>query len=141
MTVPVRRDLSETDQAERVANRIGEDAKLLAPTVKPDRSQSEGGVFCDIKIIDPNIQMHLLRNIATWPRGGRPVVRPLESQAGSIRRVTDDNPVTVVLNPNHAEQPLIELSKGTRIRTIDDKSVPASDHGRRLVPARARLRV
>jgi hypothetical protein len=135
MAVPVRRDLSQTHQAERVAYRICEDAKLLAPTVKPDRSQFKGGVFCDIKVIDPNIEMHLLRNVTTWPRGSRPVFSPLESQAGSIGCITDDNPVAVVLNPNHAEQPLIELGKSTRIRTIDDKSVPASDHGRRLVPA------
>src|SRR4029450_196725 len=62
------------------------------------------------------------------PGGCAPVGAPLEGDAGPVGCIPDHHPVPVVLHPDHAQQFLVEIGEGRRLRAVDDEAVPASAH-------------
>lgn len=119
---------AEADQAEGMPCRVAIDPEALPSSRKPPSSQGQHLLLSAVDVGYRYVQMHLLRAAGVGPLRRLQVRRHLEGQPGQARRITDDHPVTVILHPLHAEQFLIEGCQTMRIRAVDHKSVPPSDH-------------
>jgi hypothetical protein len=108
--------------------RVAVDLEALPPARKAPSSQSQHLFFCAVDVAYRYVQMHLLRVSGVGPLWRLQVRRDLEGQTRPVRRITDDYPITAILYPLHAEQLLIEGCQATRVRAVDHKSVPSSDH-------------
>ncbi len=119
---------TEADQAEGMPCRVAVDPEGLRSSGKPLSSQGQHLFLSAVDVTYRYVQMHLLRVAGIGPLWRLQVRRDLEGQAGPVGCITDDHPVTVILHPLHAEQFLIEDRQATRVRAVDHKSVPPSDH-------------
>jgi hypothetical protein len=108
--------------------RVAVDPEGLRSSGKPLSSQGQHLFLSAVDVTYRYVQMHLLRVAGIGPLWRLKVRRDLEGQAGPVGRITDDHPVIVILHPLHAEQFLIEGCQATRVRAVDHKSVPPSDH-------------
>lgn len=122
-----------------MARRVLVDPEGLAATGEPHGSERKGVLLSLIHILHRNVEMHLLRWAGVRPARRLQVGRQLERQAGSVGRVTDDDPVVVVLHPDEAKEFLVERRQATRVRGINYKAVPPASH-RRSMPAGSQLR-
>lgn len=115
-----------------MARRILVDPEGLTATLKPHRAERKGVLLCLIDILNRDVEMHLLWWVGVRPARRLQIGRQLERQAGTVGRITDDDPVVVILHPNEAEQFLIERRQPTRVRGVDYKAVPPATHSRSM---------
>jgi hypothetical protein len=91
-----------------MTRRVFVDPEILATTGQPHGTEGQGMLLGSIDILHRDVEMHLL-----WWVGVRPARRPqigreLEGQAGPVGRVTDDDPVAVILHSDEPEEFLVE---------------------------------
>lgn len=86
-------------------------------------------LFTIREIIDPHIQVHLLRMLRRGPVRRSQLIHPLECQGRAVvRSIADGDPFSVRLNPLHPEEFFIKPGHGFNVFTIDHKCVPFSNH-------------
>jgi hypothetical protein len=124
-------------KAEWMARRVPVDPESCTATGEPHGTESEGLLLRLIEVVHGNIEMHLLRRLGVRP-ARRPKIRcQLEGQARPVGRVTDDDPVVVVLDPDEAEKFLVERREPARVGGVDHKAVPSASHRRSMPPKAA----
>lgn len=116
------------NQAERMTHRVCEHSEFPLPTTStPEAAGTEGGdrPLANVEVLDPNVEVHLLRCRIAWPVGGDIAWATLECHARPVRRVADYHPVGLVLNSHHAKQHLVEACELGRFRTVDHETMPS----------------
>ena len=115
-------------KTERMARRISEDPESLTATGKGHGTKREGLLLGFIQVVYSDVEMHLLRRVGVRPARRPKLGRQLEREARPVGRVTDDNPVVVVLYPDEAEEFLVERRETTRVGSVDNKAAPLAGH-------------
>jgi len=111
-----------------VTGRIAVYAEARSLAGEPPCAKTQGLFLCLVDVGHGDIEVHLLWVAGIGPLWWLQVGCELEGQPRAVGRVTDDHPVAVILHPLHAEQFLIEGRQPTRVRAVNDESVPPSDH-------------
>src|SRR5262245_20852689 len=119
---------SEGDEAERVADRVGEDPEPLAAAAQPAGTQLQGRLLASVKVLDENIEVHLLLDVRLRPGRRLEPRRPGERHPGTVRAVADDDEVAIVLDADHAQQLLVEGGQRIGVGAVDHDAVQSSDH-------------
>jgi hypothetical protein len=121
------------DDAERVTDGIGEDAKAcLTFSWDTGGTQSKEFPLGPVRITHANIEVHLLGIHRVRPARRNPWGRPLKGQLPKTRSQADDHPTVDVLVDPHAEHPAVELRESARVRAVDHCLFETSDHAWRM---------
>jgi hypothetical protein len=112
-----------------VANRVGEYAKagltLAGKSTGPERQYRALG---RVDIVNPYVQVQLLRVLGIRPARRDPPRRTLERQLTRAGLQTDDYPVVAVLVNAHAQDLRVEGSQRARIRAVKYGLLQPADH-------------
>jgi hypothetical protein len=120
-----------------MSRRIGIDPKCFATTRQRGGAEFEHRGLGELEVVDPDIEMSVLRPLTIRPRRRSVVGNAREGDARPIGRVTDHHPIALVLHPPHAEQRFVERGQCIRILAINHNAVQSSDHGRQCGIAEA----
>src|SRR3712207_1341662 len=92
-----RAQATTTRPSRRDGRRIGVYAEPVPAAGQATRAESEHFLLAVIKAVHADVDMHLLRVIGIRPLRGTEVGHTLERDAWSIGRISDHDPVLVVL--------------------------------------------
>jgi hypothetical protein len=120
-----------------MARRVPVDPESRTATREPHGTKSEGLLFRLIEVVYGDIEMHLLRRPGVRPARRLKIRRQLEGQARPVGRVTDHDPVVVVLDSDEAEELLVKHCEPARVRRVDHKAMPPAGHRRSMSPRAA----
>ncbi len=117
-----------------MARRVPVDPEGRTATGESHGAKSQGFPLRLSKVIHGDIKMHLLWRTGVRPAWRLKIRRQLKRQAGPVGRVTDDDPVVVVLDPDEAEEFLVKRREPARVRRVDHKAAPPASHRRSMPP-------
>lgn len=117
-----------------MARRVPVDPESRTATGESHGAKSQGFPLRLSEVGYGDIKMHLLWRTGVRPAWRLEIRRQLERQAGPVGRVTDDDPVVVVLDPDEAEEFLVKRREPARVRRVDYKAAPPASHRRSMPP-------
>ncbi len=119
------------DEAERVTDRIEKDVEPgLTRRWHASGTEIDDRLLCDADVINPDVEVQLLRMVRVRPPRWDPLRHSLERELAIAPGSSDDDesPVLVVLVDLHAQDLAIELCEIPRLGTVNDCLLKASDH-------------
>lgn len=120
---------SAEDQAERVTGGISEYPEaLLMLGWEPPSAERQNRGFSGIDVVNPYVEVELLRIPGVWPARGNPFRRALKRKLACAGLTTDDHPVTGVLVYFHAQHAGVKRRERAGVRAVQHGLFQSADH-------------
>ena len=119
------------DEAERVTDGVEEDMEArFAGGGNSLGAEGEHGWFCYVDVVNPDVDVQLLRVVRVRPARRRPLGGALEREASVAGFGTDHDPRAVfdVLVDLVSQDRRVERGQFAGLRTVDDGLLQPSDH-------------
>lgn len=119
------------DEAERVTDGVEEDMEAcFAGGGNTRGAEGEHGWFCYVDVVNPDVDVYLLRVARVRPARRHPLGGALEGEASVAVFGTDDDPRPVfdVLVDLVSQDRRVEQGQLARLRTVDNGLLHPTDH-------------